>query len=79
VPIIKEISDLLRKVGDLACNDLLSHFVLQVHGGAWTLQNEGEGSGFWQGPYSPKLLRDWINDAWRGLYREQMGSNKGRP
>jgi hypothetical protein len=44
-----------------------------------TIQNEGEGSGFWQGPYSPKLLRDWINDAWRGLYRKQTDSDTKRP
>jgi hypothetical protein len=44
-----------------------------------TIQNEGEGSGFWQGPYSPKPLRDWINDAWRGLYRKQTDSDKKRP
>ena len=40
-------------------------------GGA-TIQNEGEGAGLLQGPDSPKLLRNWINDNWSGLYRKHL-------
>ena len=44
-----------------------------------TIQNEGEGSGFWQGPYSPAPFREWINGAWRGLYQKHLDANKSQP
>jgi hypothetical protein len=40
-----------------------------------TIQNEGEGSSFWQGPYSP--FRGGINDVWRGLYQRHLDAAKG--
>jgi len=44
-----------------------------------TIQNEGEGSGLLQGPYSPPPLRNWINNAWRGLYQQHLDRNKRQP
>ena len=30
-----------------------------------TIQNEGEGLGYWQAPERPGWMRDWINNLWQ--------------
>ena len=48
-----------------------------------TIQNEGAGTGWWQGPSSPDMVREGTANVWRGhstqIVRPQSQKNKGRP
>lgn len=51
-------------------------YVTPANGGA-TIQNEGEGSGGWQGSLSQRTpLAGWISSAWKDLYREHLNRSQ---